>query len=157
MNWTGPAIEGFVAGIGLSLMLGTVFFSILQNSLTHGYKAGVLISLGVIISDIMFIALAIGSATFAVLIEDWQLQFSIGGGVALIIFGIVQVFRKPFKEKENALLQSKVKRRTLLIVNGFFLNVINPVNFFVWLGIASYLTLTFKYTMNQKLVFFSFS
>jgi threonine/homoserine/homoserine lactone efflux protein len=157
MNLLGPALEGFLTGIALSLMLGPVFFSILQNSLKHGYKTGVLISFGVIVSDILFISLAIGSATFAVLIENWKIEFSVGGGLALMVFGFVQVLRKPAKDNTVEVIQSRLKRSSLMIANGFFLNVINPVNFFVWLGIASYLTLTFNYTLNHKLVFFLFS
>ena len=54
---------GFSYGIGLSLMLGTVFFALIKFGLSNGYKAGLAIAAGVIASDILFILLAFGLQT----------------------------------------------------------------------------------------------
>ena len=68
--------EGFVTGMALSLMLGTVFFSLLRNSLQYGYKSGFFIASGVILCDVIFISLALLSEGFAIF--RWlQTQFTL--------------------------------------------------------------------------------
>ena len=53
-----PILSGFVYGLGISFMLGTVFFTLIQQGLKHGAKAGIAIAVGVILTDIVFISLA---------------------------------------------------------------------------------------------------
>jgi threonine/homoserine/homoserine lactone efflux protein len=150
-------LEGFLSGITLSLMLGTVFFSIVQNSLSYNYKAGILISLGVVISDIFFIALALGSSSFAKIMESESTYISLLGAFLLLGFGLFQVFKKTPQlslqlNSQKTFSSSKV---LFFMGNGILLNVINPVNFFIWLGISTSLSLTFGYSMTHKVVFFA--
>lgn len=137
-------------------MLGTVFFSIVQNSLSYNYKAGILISIGVVISDVLFILLSLGSSGFARIMESQSDLFSSLGAILLMIFGLFQLFKKT---TEKAIHTSQQKTFTFskvlyFIGNGILLNVINPVNFFIWLGISTSLSFTFGFTMSQKIIFF---
>jgi threonine/homoserine/homoserine lactone efflux protein len=51
-------LYGFLTGMVMSIMLGTVFFALVQNSIDYGFKMGVFISIGVITSDILLISLS---------------------------------------------------------------------------------------------------
>lgn len=154
MNFVEPLFQGFVTGIGLSLMLGTVFFSIIQNSVSMGYKYGILISVGVILSDIMFISLALWSSTFAVFLEAYSIQMTWVGASLLMLFGASQFFKKDMEESKSKVFKSSISGKFYFVGNGFFLNVINPVNFFVWLSISTMLGISLGYSMTEKVYFF---
>jgi threonine/homoserine/homoserine lactone efflux protein len=147
--------EGLLTGFVLSMMLGTVFFALIKNSLAFGPKTGVFIATGVIICDIMFISLALLSQPFADFLKQYKHEVSIGGGILLLIFGIFMMAQsKPNMEAGKVFGQGS---NWFYIGNGFLLNVVNPVNFFVWLGISSSLTIQFQYNINDKIIFFTAS
>ncbi|MFM9944465.1 MAG: LysE family transporter, partial [Bacteroidia bacterium] len=52
-----PFISGCAMGILLGFGFGTVFFALIQNSIKHGFKKGLDIAIGVVISDILIISL----------------------------------------------------------------------------------------------------
>jgi threonine/homoserine/homoserine lactone efflux protein len=125
-----PLLEGLLSGIALSLMLGTVFFFIIQNSLDHGFKTGFLISVGVVISDLLLIALS----------------------MILMFMGY-----RSFTKNSSALWSpgKGESRAFFLAANGFMLNIINPANAVNWFAIALYLKDVEQYTTLQRTLFFS--
>lgn len=147
-----PFVKGFSTGIGLSLMLGTVFFSIVQNAITHGVRAGIMIASGVVLSDMIFIYLAIQSVLFADFLHDYSVQVKWMGALFLALFGVVQFFKTRSWQDVNG--NTPHQHSFKLIATGFFLNVINPVNFFIWLSLSSLLTVGLEYNMAQKITFF---
>lgn len=147
--------QGFLMGIVLSLMLGTVFFAIVQNSINLGYSFGILIACGVVLSDIIFISLAIWSSSFAVFLKNYVTEVTWIGALLLLLFGLSQFYRKVAISSNVHVFKRPVFNKLFFIGNGFFLNVINPVNFFIWLSISTMLEVKFGYTNAQKLVFFS--
>ena len=50
-------LEGYVIGLGMVIFIGPVFFLLLNSSLQSGVKAGVAVALGIIVSDIICVAL----------------------------------------------------------------------------------------------------
>lgn len=147
--------EGLITGFVLSMMLGTVFFALIKNSLAFGPKTGVFIATGVIICDVMFISLALLSQPFADFLKQYKREVSIGGGILLLVFGVYMMAQsKPNMEAGKVFGQGS---NWFYIGNGFLLNVVNPVNFFVWLGISSSLTIQFQYDMSDKIIFFTAS
>lgn len=147
--------QGLLTGVVLSLMLGTVFFSLIRNSIEFGYKTGIFIAAGVIICDVMFISLALLSSGFAVFLKDYQNTISTVGGLILMAMGAYMFFKsKPASTEGKAFVSSK-SSVLFYMGNGFLLNVLNPVNFFSWLAISSVLTIEYSYNMNQQLVYFS--
>jgi len=129
---------GFSYGIGLSLMLGTVFFALIKFGLSNGYKAGLAIAAGVIASDILFILLAFWftnrSNELIQANQQWVLLF---GGIFILLFGLIGFFtRIEPKEYKASSHQANLLK---LVALGFTLNVTNPVNFFAWVAIQSIL------------------
>ena len=49
--------NGLKLGIVLALLIGPVFFTIIQTSIERGFINGVLVSLGVSLSDTMYVAI----------------------------------------------------------------------------------------------------
>ncbi len=147
--------QGLLAGVVLSLMLGTVFFSLIKNSLKHGYKSGVYIALGVIVCDILFISLGILSHGFAIFLKKYQLTISVIGGIILVIMGIYMFIKAKPKIHEGK--EPKKNGPYYYFATGFLLNVLNPVNFFSWLAISSMLTIKYDYGIPDKIIFFTAS
>lgn len=147
--------QGLATGFVLSMMLGTVFFALIRNSISFGYKTGIWIATGVILCDIMFISLALLSQPFAVFLSKYKNEISIGGGVILMVMGLLMFFKsEPELQEGKAFGQGS---KWYYIGNGFLLNVVNPVNFFSWLGISSFLTIKYQYGINDKIIFFAAS
>jgi threonine/homoserine/homoserine lactone efflux protein len=149
--------QGLTTGMVLSLMLGTVFFSLIRNSLKYGYYSGVYISLGVIVCDIMFISLAIASHGFAVFLKEYEMSISLTGGIVLMLMGLFMIIKAKPEVKEGKDLAPVKNSPYYYFANGFLLNVLNPVNFFSWLGISSMLTIKYDYDITDKVIFFSSS
>lgn len=147
--------QGLATGFVLSMMLGTVFFALIRNSVAFGYKTGIYIAIGVILCDIMFIFLALLSQPFAVFLKNYESQISITGGVVLLAMGLWMLIKSEPKIKEGKIFGEGSK--LFYVGNGFLLNVVNPVNFFSWLGISSFLTIEYNYEMDDKVIFFASS
>ncbi len=147
--------QGLATGFVLSMMLGTVFFALIRNSISFGYKTGIFIALGVILCDILFISLALASQPFAEFLGKYKNQISVGGGIVLMGMGLLMFFKsEPVMQEGKVFGQGSY---WYYIGNGFLLNIVNPVNFFSWLGISSFLTIKYQYGINDKILFFSAS
>ena len=51
-------LTAIVTGFVLSLMIGPLFFVLLETSLTKGIKAAIALDIGVLISDLLYILIA---------------------------------------------------------------------------------------------------
>lgn len=144
-------LSGFGAGIFLSLMLGTVFFALIQNSVDFGYKSGVFIALGVVVSDMFFISVAMFGVSYLPDAPQVSFYSSALGGVLLMALGLVSFFKKNPK-----LVYPKTQFGNLMYYfsTGFLLNVLNPVNFFYWLAIVAYLQSEKFFPVSEQIMFF---
>ncbi len=148
-------LQGLLTGVILSFMLGTVFFSLIKNSLSSGYKTGIYIAAGVILCDVLFISLAILSTEFAKFLENNQNTISILGGLVLLAMGVGMILRAKPKPDAGKSFHSSSKSVIYYIGNGFLLNILNPLNFFSWLAISSVLKIKFNYQINEQVIYFS--
>lgn len=129
--------EGIVLGLLVAVSLGPAFFAILQTGINKGFRYGVFMSVGVVISDIVLVAISyiIGASIF----DNPQNKVYVGliGGIILIIFGSVSWAKKPeILRRRKYSLQNKIEAPGVsgFIVRGFFLNIVNPFLFFFWFG-----------------------
>lgn len=144
--------NGFGTGFVLSTMLGTVFFYLIQNSIDNGFKSGISIALGVIISDVILISLS--SLNSYIIPEGGTTELivrMVGAGLLLFI-GFYSIFKKT-----AATIYPSTKKLTvpMYMVNGFVLNFINPANFFMWVGISATLHNSDGYTATKMIIYFS--
>lgn len=144
-------LKGGATGIILSLSFGAGFFSLLQTSIEKGYKKGLYIALGMIISDLVFIALCIFAASFVEnQIRELDTEIRIGGFIALTVLGFITYFKKP-SNPDAVLAPSKGKY--LYIMKGIMLNSINPLTLLFWLGMAAFVKSNLP-TFTEVTVFF---
>lgn len=133
-------------------MLGTVFFYLIQNSIDNGFKSGIAIALGVIISDIILIYLSSLNAYLIPHGGTTEIIVRIVGACLLIFIGLFSIFKK-----KAVTFYPKTKKMTvpMYMVNGFILNAVNPANFFMWVGISTTLHNSDNYTTTRMIVYFS--
>ena len=145
-----PLFKGLLFGVGMSLMLGTVFFSLIQNSIERGWNKGVLIAFGVVLSDLIFITLAILGVQ---LIEADEKNPIIHGGAIVLLFflGLNLLLNKKSKLSYP---QTRFGKYLYYVSNGFLLNVLNPVNFLFWAGLATVARADWGYETPQLILFF---
>jgi len=134
----GYVLEGIIVGLSLAIMLGPIFIALTQTSLEKGTLAGLLVGLGIWISDIIIIAVAfIFIQTISETFESDAFKFYLGisGGIMLIIFGLVTIYSKFDFNKQR----KKHSYRNLIgyWLKGFLVNTINPFTFIFWLGLIS--------------------
>lgn len=133
-------------------MLGTIFFYLIQNSIDNGFKSGMAISLGVIISDVILISLSTLNAYIIPQGGTTEIIVRIVGAGLLIFIGFYSIFKK-----EAATFYPSTQKMSVIkyMVNGFILNTINPANFFMWVGISTTLQSSDNYSPTRMLVYFS--
>lgn len=131
-----PIINGIAVGITLTLILGPAFFVLIQTSIHRGFKAGVLIALGIFISDVTVLGLTLAGAS-QFLGDDPRENnyFRLAGGIILIAFGIYTATRKAISQtdEEDVPEVIKVPGPMVYLLKGFFLNITNPGVWFVWI------------------------
>ena len=131
-------LAGIPWGIFLSFMIGPVFFILLETSIIKGFRAALVFDLGVILGDIVFIAIAyLGSFRLIQSLKDQPALF-IFGGVLMLAYGIISFIQLKKEQKINTdLIDKEIIKKNYgsLFVKGFFLNIINIGVLGFWLAV----------------------
>ena len=144
-------------GIILSFTIGPVFFTILEVSVSKGFKAAVFFNIGVVFSEIVFFAIAYASTSS--LLESIQdnPSWKVLGGVLLSFYaGITLLGMYQNKEEKEYTIDSETVSPNLLknLIKGFLLNIINFAVLVFWILIVANYGQGFKETQYKMVVFF---
>lgn len=160
-----PFLQGAIFGLMIAISLGPAFFSLLQTSVTRGFKAGLFMAIGISISDISIILLSYLGISKLINNPDNQLMVGIIGGIILLIFGLVTFTKKPIQQMEsqdvNANLSTADKLNNkswnplAFMIKGYFLNIANPFLIIFWMGIMSYVSANYGLQSHTVVSFFS--
>ncbi len=129
-------LKAIPLGISLSFLIGPVFFVLLETSATKGVRAAIVLDLGVILADILFISIAfLGSYKLLAELTNHPALYGLGGAI-MMVYGLITVIKKPKKESlENETELHIPKNNYLaLFVKGFLLNFINIGVLAFWLA-----------------------
>ena len=132
-------------GIGflLSVMVGPVFFVLLETSITKGARSALMLDLGVFISDIIYILFAFIFATqiknFTDNADNNNTLLAVIGGILFLGYGLYILLKKQKNDlnvidKRNSIPQANY---LVLFIKGFMLNFANPAVLFYWIGIIA--------------------
>lgn len=152
------SITAFLSGIPIgfifSFALGPVFFTIIKTSLERGFKSTISITIGVILADLVLLALAYsGVEAFLPTDMDISLWVNLIGGSFLIILGIITLLNRNKIAQGRDITPSKLFFKNM--VTGFFLNSLNPANFMEWVGTAGLLKTKYHFEVYQNVSFFT--
>ncbi len=145
---------GTLTGVALCLTFGTVFFSLVQNSVDNGYRTGIKIAFGVFVCDIIFVFFAIFGTALLPDIPHFQQWMAGAGVVFLTALGLSNIIKG---QPQLAEPQTRFGNFLYYFTTGFLLNGLNPVNFISWVTIASYIRTNLHYNLNQVILFFAAS
>ncbi|MDC8005100.1 LysE family transporter [Aureisphaera galaxeae] len=127
------ALYGFL----LAFAVGPVFFTLIETSITKGFRAGLFFDLGAIFADIIFILIAYFSTSKILERVKDDPGLLIFGGVILIAYGIISYIRtaKSFIKIVREHYAVNVKKNLGgLFLKGFLLNFVNFGVLAGWIG-----------------------
>ncbi len=134
-------LTGIFTGFILSIMVGPVFFVLLETSIRKGVKAAIAFDLGVILNDIIYIIIAY---FFFAQVEqlksgDDNSVLQIIGGSLFLVYGVYNFFKKVKGIKINKLGDESHDLRGYLLLGlkGFLLNLANPMIVFYWFSVLT--------------------
>lgn len=135
-------LKGIVTGFILSVMVGPVFFVLLETSIRRGARAGLAFDVGVFLSDIIYVLIAyLFYAEVKSLAEGESREVAkIIGGVLFLAYGVYTFFKKP---QQIQVTDGKSrepgdwKEYGKLCLKGFLLNFANPLVVFYWFSVLS--------------------
>ena len=141
-------------GIVLAFLVGPVFFTILQTSIERGFGRGVLVALGVSLSDTLYVVICYFG--FAQLMANANLQVYMAyiGGTILIGFGLYHFLVKSRAKPVSHLTPVAEKRLYRYVIKGFLINGMTPMVLFFWIGTVSIATINFGYSAAGRFALF---
>lgn len=148
-----PIANGLLFGLLLCVLIGPVFFALIQNSIEKGFWSGVFMAIGVALSDVFYILITYFGVSQLVESASFEMWLGGIGGLIMLGFGFVNIFKPVPKTGVKPLIEGNTNRFRQ-IVKGFFLNGINPFVLFFWISIVTKVSIDFKYSNNQALGFF---
>ncbi len=146
-------VNAILLGFGLAFMAGPVFFTLIETSITKGFRAAISFDTGVILADIVFISVAyFGSIALLEKIQDDPRLFFIGG-IILILYGLHTLIYKKTKKTvtDKELVVVENYNYFGLFLKGFFLNSINIGVLAFWLTIV--IAVSSNLQMDQSKIF----
>ncbi|MBM3451841.1 MAG: hypothetical protein FJX84_01735 [Bacteroidetes bacterium] len=150
MTYIDLTLKGVVTGFVLSVMIGPIFFVLLETSVTKGIRAALALDIGVLLSDFLYILIAyvFYSEVASLGSKDNRQTLNIVGGILFISYGVYNFVKRFPKEQNNSIQEiTNSKDVLVLIVKGFLLNLANPMVIFYWFSI---MTLAHSYAETAK-------
>ncbi len=146
-------INGLLFGLLLCVLIGPVFFALIQNAIEKGFFSGFFMAVGIALSDTIYIFVTYLGISQLTDNPSFNMWLGGVGGTIMLVFGIFYMF-KPIPAKGLKQLHAEETKWFQQILKGFVLNGINPFVLIFWIGIVSKITVDFEYTTNQAITFF---
>lgn len=146
--------QGFLIGIGLALLIGPVFFALVNTSISKGRQLATYLAVGIALSDIFYIFLSyIGVST---LLSNNYFKYWLGivGALILVVFGIQSVLKKA-KLANEVDLAIDPKNKFKNVLKGFVLNSMHPGVVLFWVATVGGIISKSDFTANESYVLFT--
>ena len=145
-------------GIILAFTIGPVFFTILEISVSKGFRAAVFFNIGVVFSEIVFFAIAYASTSSLLESIQENPSWKILGGVLLSFYAgitLLGIYQNKTEEGPYS-IDSGSESPNLIknMVRGFLLNIINFAVLVFWILIVANYGPGFQDTEYKMFLFF---
>lgn len=147
-------LNGVKFGLILALLLGPVFFTLIQTSVEKGFWTGVMVAMGVSLSDIFYVAICyLGMAQ---VLEDSKFRMYLAyiGGTILILFGLYHLLVKSRRGIHKQIAVTNGNSVFRYIIKGFVINGLSPMVPVFWIGVISIASLDMGYSGGFTLIIF---
>ncbi len=149
-------LSGIQVGLLLAILLGPIFFALIQTGVERGLRAGTMVGLGIWISDILFIAVTYAGLNYITPLkesEDFIFYVGLVGGLVLIVVGVATLLTKPPGWEAGSIISSKASYFSLWL-KGFLVNTVNPFTFVFWITMMSTSVGDQGYNKQEAFLFF---
>lgn len=137
----------------MSVLLGVIFFLLIQTGIKYGWKKAIPIALGVICGDLIYIILSLNvSNALQEFLEVNKTSVGIAGSIALFAFGTMHFLKKRTEEVDFEKQRGKLGNARDFFLKPFVINLLNPGNALIWLGLYSNPPAS-QYLQPQKYLF----
>lgn len=146
-------LKGITYGLMLSILIGPIFFALLQAGIEKGFKTGIAIGTGIWLSDFLYILTVYFSLTWIQNLTDSpNFKFYVGaiGGIILIAFGIGTLLDNKKIDKTKVIKQSGYFGHA---AKGFLINTVNPFTVFFWVAMSTEVLSSSPQTMEAVFFF----
>lgn len=149
-------LNGVKFGVVLAFLVGPVFFTIIQVSIENGFWNGLMVTLGVSVSDTIYVLICYFGLVQLINDPQFRMWMAYVGGTILILFGAYQVLVKSRKKASAEFKQEEKKPFYRYFLKGFIINGLSPSVFIFWVGTISLASIDFGYLKgSQFFIFFS--
>ncbi|MGL5892683.1 MAG: LysE family translocator [Bacteroidia bacterium] len=148
--------QGMILGLALSFSLGPAFFGLIQTSLRYGYRSGIAMASGIIISDLIYLLLTYFGISQIIMDPKYAIVVGLTGGVLLIGYGIAQIVKRPVMQSldNGETVGPAVPTVGAMMLRGFLMNMFNPFVIILWMGAFSLASKNFDFDPLLILIFF---
>jgi threonine/homoserine/homoserine lactone efflux protein len=150
-------LKGIFSGFVLAILVGPVFFTLLQTSIERGFWSGVYVAIGISVSDALYISLSYLGLSSLFTSPEFQVYLGYIGGFIIFCFGAYYLFIKSRKKINFSTEHVKEKSPLKLMAKGFIINGVNPMVLIFWIGTISIATGKLGYTKTPQALTFLFS
>ena len=148
--------NGLKFGLVLAFLVGPVFFTILQASVEKGFWVGVLVALGVSLSDIFYVIVCYFGLSAFMDQPGVTMYMGYGSGIILIAFGLYHVLVKSRRRNFSNPGMVRDRRPYMYLAKGFLINSMSPMVPLFWMGTVGIATIDFGYAgPGQFTLFFA--
>lgn len=144
----GAVLNGIGYGLLLAVLVGPVFFTLIQTSIERGFKSGIYVAIGISLSDALCIGIAYLGISNLLGNPDFRIYLSYVGGTILLCFGLYYLLvksRNPVIFNPEHIRESHPLR---LMAKGFVINGFNPMVLFFWIATIGLASAQFGYTTH---------
>jgi threonine/homoserine/homoserine lactone efflux protein len=127
-------LTGYLIGLGTIIFIGPVVFTLLQATLEKGVGAGISAAIGIIVSDIVAVAIcALGAIPF---LENVNNQFWLGIAGAGLLLAMGLKYTLAPNPNISAVSTASIGRLeySKFFAKGFLINFVNPSVFVYWIS-----------------------
>ena len=119
-------------GLGTAFFLGPVFFTLIKNAIQNGRNAGIWTALGIIVSDVIVLAICYYSTDSLLESIKTEPLVKLAGSLILLGLGLKFIFKPVLFDTESV----TTKKHDYLgyFTQGFLVNGVNPFVFVIWIG-----------------------
>ena len=147
-------LNGIISGLVLAMLIGPVFFTILQTSIEQGFWSGVFVAIGVSMSDALYIAVSYLGLIQLIQADNFRHYLTYGGGAVLMLFGLYYLFVKSRKLRHFDPEKVHARSWFRLAGKGFVINGLSPMVLFFWLATVGVATTQLHYTSRDEVFAF---
>ncbi len=148
--------EGFKYGMLLTVMVGPIFFALIQTGVEEGFKAGLVVGLGIWFSDLLYILFVYFGMSYAGELaqsDNFTHISGLLGSAILVAIGIGTFLSKP-PPFDQATRSTRRSSYINLFSRGFVINTFNPFSVFFWFSVTSTMVVNDSFNHLQALLFF---